>query len=108
MLITLLLVLLGIAVGLCLRKTTVPGFLEHCIMPVVWVLLFLLGLRIGGNPELMAALPRLGVVALLFTLAGIGGSFLVLRLVWRWLSPVLPDHPAKAARATADHKDPAS
>lgn len=106
MLFTLLLVLLGIVLGVFLRKTRVPAFMEHCIMPVVWVLLFLLGLKIGGNPKLMAELPRIGVQALLFTLAGIAGSFLALRLVWRWLSPVLPlDGPARPVK-TADHKGP--
>lgn len=90
MLLTLFLVLSGIALGFCLRRTSLPRILEHWIMPVVWVLLFLLGLRIGGDLVLMAELPRIGLLALLFTLAGIAGSLLALRLFWHWLAPVLP------------------
>lgn len=90
MLFTLFLVLLGIALGVCLRRTSLPRILEHWIMPVVWALLFLLGLKIGGDPALMAELPRIGLLALLFTLVGIAGSLLALRLFWHWLAPVLP------------------
>lgn len=98
MLLTLFLVLFGIVLGICLRRTSLPQALEHWIMPVVWVLLFLLGLRIGGDPLLMAELPRIGLLSLLFTLVGIAGSLLGLRLFWRWLAPVLPARSGKMGK----------
>lgn len=87
---TIFMVFLGIGLGFVLRRTSVPAIMGHGIMPVVSVLLFLMGLKIGANAELMRELPRIGLQSLLFTLAGTLGSLLTLRLVWRWLGPVLP------------------
>ena len=90
MLTTIFMVFLGIGLGFALRRTSLPAVMGHGIMPVVSVLLFLLGLKIGNNAELMRELPRIGLQGLLFTLAGTLGTLLALRLFWRWLEPVLP------------------
>ena len=99
MLTTIFMVFLGIGLGFVLRRTPVPAIMCHGIMPVVSVLLFLLGLKIGNNAELMCELPRIGLQGLMFTLAGTLGSLLALRLLWRWLGPVLPGRAAPMGEA---------
>ena len=96
---TIFMVFLGIGLGFVLRRTSVPAIMGHGIMPVVSVLLFLLGLKIGSNVELMRELPRIGLQGLMFTLAGTLGSLLALRLLWRWLGPVLPGRAAPMGEA---------
>ena len=99
MLTTIFMVFLGIGLGFVLRRTPLPAIMGHGIMPVVSVLLLLLGLKIGNNTELMRELPRIGLQGLLFTLAGTLGSLLALRLLWRWLGPVLPGRDAPTGEA---------
>ena len=99
MLTTIFMVFLGIGLGFAFRRTPVPAIMGHGIMPVVSVLLFLLGLKIGNNAELMCELPRIGLQGLMFTLAGTLGSLLALRLLWRWLGPVLPHRTAPMGEA---------
>ena len=99
MLTTIFMVFLGIGLGFVFRRTPVPAIMGHGIMPVVSVLLFLLGLKIGNNTELMRELPRIGLQGLMFTLAGTLGALLALRLLWRWLGPVLPGRDAPTGEA---------
>ncbi len=99
MLTTIIMVFLGIGLGFVLRRTSLPAIMGHGIMPVVSVLLFLMGLKIGANAELMRELPRIGLQGLLFTLAGMLGTLLAQRLFWRWLAPVLPGRGAPVDKA---------
>ncbi|MFW5725409.1 MAG: LysO family transporter [Bacteroidota bacterium] len=53
-------------------------------MWVIYLLLFLLGLAIGGDEYIMRQLPELGLMALLITLLAVGGSLLTAWLLWRF------------------------
>ena len=57
------------------------GFLDKSMMAAVYILVFLMGLRMGINRQVTSALATIGVQALAITLATIGGSILMIFLV---------------------------
>lgn len=50
----------------------------------VYLLLFLLGIAVGGNTAVMNALATLGLQALLLSLGGMAGSIALAFLLYRW------------------------
>ena len=50
---------------------------------IIWLLLFLLGVEVGGNRRIIAALPELGLDALTIALLATGGSCLFAWLLWK-------------------------
>ncbi|RRD69286.1 MULTISPECIES: LysO family transporter [unclassified Desulfovibrio] len=85
MFIVLGLTFLGMALGYALRGHAVAGLLSHGVMPAILLLLFLLGVELGGNRDLAGALPRLGGAALLLAGAGIAGSLICAVCAGRFL-----------------------
>lgn len=57
------------------------SFLGKSMMVAVYILVFLMGLRMGINQQVTSALATIGLQALVITLAAIGGSILVIFLV---------------------------
>lgn len=78
---------LGIGVGVLLRnKTLVLSWIERGTLVAVLVLLFLMGIAIGNNNEVMLELRQVGVIAGLVTLASITGSVAMAWVAYRiWL-----------------------
>ncbi|MBQ1845311.1 MAG: LysO family transporter [Desulfovibrio sp.] len=78
-------IFIGIALGLLLKRTALPKLADRLFMPIVCALLFAMGYVTGGNAELMANLPTLGLQALLLAGATIVGSVLCVCLTGRFL-----------------------
>ena len=78
-------IFIGIALGLLLKRTALPKLADRLFMPIVCALLFAMGYVTGGNAELMANLPTLGLQALLLAGATIVGSVLCVCLIGRFL-----------------------
>lgn len=74
--------LCGIAVGVLLRRRK-ARFLPHVITVLIWVLLFILGIEVGGNERVVRGLHTLGIEATVISLAGLAGSVLMAWLLWR-------------------------
>lgn len=75
----------GMAVGFLLRKrrlTVVP----HAVTVLIWALLFLLGVEVGSNPQVIEGITSLGVEALVLSIAGLAGTILFSWALWRWVS----------------------
>lgn len=53
----------GIAVGWLLRNRDC-GWASKTVTVLIWALLFLLGVEVGGNRKIISALPSLGLDAL--------------------------------------------
>ena len=88
---------LGVPVGYLLRKQPqVIRMTDHVLTWSVRILLFLLGLALGSDAELMRRMDSLGAQGALIGLCGIAGSLLGARL----LGPLLERHLQKAP-----HKD---
>lgn len=83
-----MLVIMGIMFGsillgvVCRRKFSWIGKVTTVL---VWLLLFLLGLEVGGNRQIVESLPTLGVDALVIALFATLGSITAAGLLWRWI-----------------------
>ena len=53
-------------------------------MVLIWVLLFLLGIEVGGNESIIRNLSTLGIEALLLTMGAVLGSILAACGLWRF------------------------
>ena len=78
------LMFLGILLGFLLRGRRLAAALSRCVTPAIVLLLFALGISVGGNSTLMGALPELGSAAMLLTLCGVGGSFVCVLCIRRF------------------------
>lgn len=72
----------GILCGYLLRKRRIPH-VQQVTTILIWVLLFLLGLNIGSNEQIINSIGSLGVEALLITVFATMGSLVAAWLLWR-------------------------
>ena len=85
MLIVVMIMLCGIAVGYLLRNWD-TRFISHVITALIWLLLFLLGIEVGSNPRIVMGMQTLGIEALLLTIGGSIGTILFSWLMWKYVS----------------------
>lgn len=84
-----LFIFLGICSGYLLRKKfsrfcgKVQTVKDKVITLLIWLLLFLLGVEVGGNEQIIKALPTLGVEALLLSVAGTLGCCVLAWALWK-------------------------
>ena len=89
MFIVILFIFWGIAAGYVLRKRfsgacdTVQTLQGRLITYLIWLLLFLLGVEVGGNEQIIKALPTLGVEALLLSAATVVGCCSLALGLWK-------------------------
>lgn len=67
--------LTGMLFGFLLRNKRL-SWIHKIITLLIWVLLFLLGIDVGGNEAIIKGLHTLGLEALIITLAAVTGSIL--------------------------------
>lgn len=75
--------LTGIGAGILLRRFDL-GWINKIVIITIWLLLYLLGLDIGGNPKIISALPTLGLTALIISVTATFGSCLAAAALARW------------------------
>lgn len=75
--------LLGVSLGYLLRERNMR-WVQKVISPAIWLLLFLLGLVVGKNENIMEHLDTLGMQALLLAVGGVGGSVVLAWGVYRF------------------------
>ncbi len=67
------LMLTGMLLGFLLRKQKLAA-IHRVITVLIWLLLFLLGIDVGGNQEIINGLHTIGMEAIIITLAAVLGS----------------------------------
>ncbi|MCM1532830.1 MAG: lysine exporter LysO family protein [Bacteroides sp.] len=72
----------GILLGFLFRRLPLLQKLDKPLLYVIFILLFLMGLAVGGNPAIMESLPQIGGQALLLAVAGVLGSSLAALFVY--------------------------
>lgn len=77
------LMLFGVVTGYLLRNKKL-GFVQKLISLSIWVLLFLLGIAVGVNDEIMEHLDTIGLQALILSIGGVGGSVVLAWVVYRF------------------------
>ena len=85
MLIIVSIMLCGIGLGYLLRGRN-TAVISKIITVLIWALLFLLGIEVGTNPNIIGGLQNLGVEALVLTIGGSVGSVLASWWLWNHVS----------------------
>ena len=86
MLVVVLMMLGGILCGYLLRKQRVRIQVQQLTTVLIWALLFLLGLNIGSNEQVINSLGSLGLEALLITVFATTGSLIAAWLLWKYVN----------------------
>ena len=71
-----LILLISIAVGVMLRKVPMLHHLGKTATLTVWMLIFVFGISLGSNKEIVSDFGRMGATALFVALMGVAGSVL--------------------------------
>ncbi|MDE6216606.1 MAG: lysine exporter LysO family protein [Bacteroides sp.] len=79
------LMLTGMLAGYFLRNKDLSR-IQALITLLIWVLLFILGIEVGSNDNIISGLHTIGLEALLLTLGGTLGSVIAAWALWRKLS----------------------
>ena len=74
----------GILVGRMLRTKRL-SWLSPLTTVLIWTLLFLLGIEVGGDPRVISSLSGLGVEAVALAVGGSLGSALLVMCLWRYV-----------------------
>ena len=75
----------GIAFGWLIRNHDC-GWASKAVTLLIWLLLFLLGVEVGGNRKIIASLPELGLDALTIAFLSAVGSCIFAWLLWKYIS----------------------
>lgn len=75
------LMLTGMLLGFLLRKQQLTG-IHKCITVLIWLLLFLLGIDVGSNEEIINGIHTIGLEALIITVAALLGSVICAWALW--------------------------
>ena len=78
------LMLTGILLGYLLRKRDLKK-IHQIITLLIWLLLFILGIEVGSNEQIIKGLHTIGLEAVILTLGGTLGSVIAAWAVWRAL-----------------------
>ncbi len=100
MLLEMSLIVGSIPVGYALRKSTAAvGFTGHALSIVIYALLFLIGLNLGNNEDLLLRIADLGVQGVVIgVLSGLGSVFVVC-FIFRSFFPAMPTTNIENAKA---------
>ncbi len=89
MFIVILFIFLGIALGYTLRTSlaskvgAISALNGRITTWLIWLLLLMLGLEVGSNKQLIAALPTLGVEAMVLSVSATLGSCVLAWALWK-------------------------
>ncbi len=72
----LLILLICIGIGTLLRRYRIIRILEHTATWTVWLIIFVFGISLGSDSNIISDFPHFGFTAFLIALAGVAGSIL--------------------------------
>ncbi|MBF6597593.1 MAG: LysO family transporter [Fermentimonas sp.] len=75
---------IGGILGYILRRRN-TGYTSKVIMILICLLLLLLGIEVGQNPEIINGISTIGVEALTITIAAVAGSAIMSLLLWKYI-----------------------
>lgn len=73
----------GIGIGYLLRRHSLP-WIGKAITLLIWLLLFLLGIEVGHNKQIIRSLPTLGLEAFTIAIVCVLGSCLAAWALWKY------------------------
>ena len=78
------LMLTGMLLGYLLRRRDLKK-IHQIITLLIWLLLFILGIEVGSNEQIIKGLHTIGLEAVILTLGGTLGSVIAASALWRVL-----------------------
>lgn len=78
--------LAGMFLGYAFRWLTFLQKIERSIFATILTMLFMLGLSVGSNPQIVQNLAKFGGQAAILSVAGLLGSVIAARLVGQFIS----------------------
>lgn len=76
-----LLMFAGMILGISIRKYHIR-YINKLITPLIWLLLFILGIEVGSNKQIINGLATLGMEAIIITIAAVLGSCMAAWILW--------------------------
>ena len=76
-----LLMLAGVILGFSIRKYPLKS-INKFITTLIWLLLFILGVEVGSNLQIINGLATLGLEAIIITIAAVLGSCVAAWALW--------------------------
>ncbi len=83
MFIVLGIIILGILIGTQIRSTKAPSIISKLLNAIIYLLLLVLGVAVGGNKEIVNNLPTIGLKALIITAGAVLGSAIFAAILYR-------------------------
>ena len=77
-------IIIGLMLGYLLRRKNLCR-IHNVITVLIWVLLFILGVEVGGNEQIIKGLHTIGIEAIILTLGGTLGSVIAAWTLWKAL-----------------------
>lgn len=74
----------GMLLGFLLRKKQLSK-ISRVITILIWLLLFLLGIEVGNNEQIIKGIHTLGLEAFILTIGGLLGSVIAAWILWKIL-----------------------
>jgi uncharacterized membrane protein YbjE (DUF340 family) len=75
----------GIGIGYLMRRQSLP-WINQAITALIWLLLFLLGIEVGHNEQIIRSLSTLGVEAFTIAIVCVLGSCLAAWGLWKYVN----------------------
>lgn len=75
----------GISLGYLMRRQNLP-WINKAITILIWLLLFLLGIEVGQNEQIIRSLPTLGLEALGIAIVCVLGSCMAAWGLWEYVN----------------------
>lgn len=74
----------GGILGFLLRKKKF-NCISYVIMTLICLLLFIIGIEVGANPDIISGFSTIGLEAFIITIAAVIGSSIMALLLWRYI-----------------------
>ena len=75
----------GIGLGYLMRRQSLP-WINKIITALIWLLLFLLGIEVGQNEQIIRSLPTLGIEAFSIAIVCVLGSCISAWALWKHIN----------------------
>lgn len=77
---------IGIMCGYFIRKRDIRSITSGATTALIWLLLFVLGVEVGHNKQVVSSLATLGVEALFIAIVCLSGSCVAAWILWRYIA----------------------
>ncbi|MFI3316832.1 MAG: LysO family transporter [Rikenellaceae bacterium] len=78
-------IIVGVLIGTQIRSVKAPGILSKLLNGIIYLLLLVMGIVVGGNEEIVSNLSTIGLRAFLITMGAVIGSAIFAAIIYRYI-----------------------